>query len=82
MPLSLESPSHFPPFPTPLDYIAPVWIPVWKYSKFPFAIYFIDVSMYASMLLSPFISSSWGEVFIVNIALVPDLSNGLPVKLI
>ena len=61
--LSLSNPSLLPPIPIPLVITEPQFEFPESYSKFPLAIYFTYVSVYASMLLSPFISPSpfWTE---------------------
>ena len=54
-PLCLDSLSHLPPIPTPLGYYrALVWVP-WVIHQIPIGYLFTYVSVYASMLLSPFI---------------------------
>ena len=51
-PLPLEPLSHLPPIPTPLVVTRPQFEFPESYSKFPFAVYFIYGSVYASVLLS------------------------------
>ena len=56
--LPLASPSHLPPIPTPLGYYrAPIWVP-WVIQQILIGCLFTYVSVYASILLSPFISVS------------------------
>ena len=52
----LVPPSHLPLFPTPLYCTEPQFDFPESYSKFLLAVYFTHGSIYASMLLSPFIS--------------------------
>ena len=67
--LPLESPSHLLPIPTPLGfYRVPVWIP-WVIQQIPIGCLLIYVSVYASMLLSPFISPSLSSAPPLSISL-------------
>jgi len=54
----LDSPAHLLPILIPLGYYrAPVWVP-WVIWQIPIAYLFTYINVYASMILSPFISLS------------------------
>ena len=57
-PLPFETPSHLPPYPTPLGwYIAPVWVS-WSIQQFPLAIYFTYGNVSSHVALSIHLSLS------------------------